>query len=43
MECLADYNPMDALKAREIVEKIIPRLSHVNSSVVLTAIRVIII
>jgi vesicle coat complex subunit len=41
LECLADYVPADVKEAESIVDRVLPRLSHVNPSVVLTSVRVI--
>lgn len=41
LECLSHYQPEDEKKASEIIEKVIPRLQHVNYAVVMGAIKVI--
>jgi len=41
LECLTDYVPVDVKEAESIVDRVLPRLSHVNPSVVLTSVRVI--
>jgi vesicle coat complex subunit len=40
---LADYRPLDSKEAENICERVIPRLQHANGSVVLSAIRVLMI
>ncbi|KAJ3091516.1 AP-2 complex subunit beta [Quaeritorhiza haematococci] len=40
---LANYRPRDAREAGEIVERVIPRLQHANASVVLSAVKVLMI
>lgn len=41
LDAIAAYTPSDSTEADNMVERIIPRLQHVNPSVVLAAIRVI--
>ncbi|KNE72785.1 hypothetical protein AMAG_17113 [Allomyces macrogynus ATCC 38327] len=41
LESLADYAPNDVHEARNVIERVVPRLSHANGSVVLAAIRVL--
>ncbi len=43
LSCLSDYKPSDSREACDIVEKIIPRLQHANPSVVLAAVKVILV
>ncbi|KAJ3125747.1 hypothetical protein HK098_008269 [Nowakowskiella sp. JEL0407] len=43
LEALSNYKPVDRREAAEIVERVIPRLQHVNASVVLAAIRVLVV
>ncbi|KAL7752085.1 beta-adaptin [Sorochytrium milnesiophthora] len=43
LECLADYKPIDPMEAQNILERVLPRLQHANASVVLSAIRVLMI
>jgi len=38
---LAEYRPVDSKEAENICERVVPRLSHANGSVVLSSIRVI--
>ncbi|KAF9392975.1 beta-adaptin [Podila verticillata] len=38
---LAEYKPLDSKEAENICERVVPRLQHANGSVVLSAIRVI--
>ncbi|KAG0055661.1 beta-adaptin [Gryganskiella cystojenkinii] len=38
---LAEYRPVDSKEAESICERVVPRLSHANGSVVLSSIRVI--
>ncbi|KAF9129810.1 beta-adaptin [Mortierella sp. 14UC] len=40
---LAEYKPVDSKEAENVCERVIPRLQHANGSVVLSAIRVIMI
>jgi vesicle coat complex subunit len=40
---LATYRPVDQREAAEITERVMARLQHVNASVVLTAVRVLMI
>jgi vesicle coat complex subunit len=40
---LADYKPLDSKEAENICERVTPRLQHANGSVVLSAIRVILV
>ncbi|ORZ29684.1 AP-2 complex subunit beta-like protein [Catenaria anguillulae PL171] len=41
LESLAEYTPADVQEATNIVERVLPRLSHANGSVVLSAVRVL--
>ena len=41
LEALAGYRPIDGKEAELIAERVMPRLQHVNSSVVLTAVKVL--
>lgn len=41
LEALAGYKPVDGKEAEMIAERVLPRLQHVNSSVVLTAVKVL--
>ena len=41
LEALADYEPKNTREADSIVERVIPRLKHANSAVVLSAIKVL--
>ncbi|KAJ3044231.1 hypothetical protein HDV00_002909 [Rhizophlyctis rosea] len=43
LNSLASYRPNDAREAREIVERVIPRLQHANASVVMNAVKVLMI
>ncbi|KAF9953746.1 beta-adaptin [Mortierella alpina] len=38
---LADYKPLDSKEAENICERVLPRLQHANGSVVLSAVRVL--
>lgn len=38
---LANYRPRDSREVNDIIERVIPRLQHVNASVVLSAVKVI--
>lgn len=38
---LAEYKPLDSKEAENICERVVPRLQHANGSVVLSAVRVI--
>ncbi|KAF9090119.1 beta-adaptin [Mortierella sp. AD031] len=40
---LAEYKPLDSKEAESVCERVIPRLQHANGSVVLSAIRVLMI
>jgi hypothetical protein len=40
---LSKYAPGNANEAQEIVERVVPRLQHANASVVLSAVRVLMI
>ena len=42
LNCLAEYTPNDQ-EAGDIIERILPRLQHANCSVVLSAMRVLMI
>lgn len=41
LECLCHYQPEDEQKAVEVIEKVVPRLQHVNCAVVMGSIKVI--
>ncbi|KAI9221725.1 adaptin N terminal region-domain-containing protein [Blastocladiella britannica] len=43
LESLAEYSPSDQAEATNIVERVVPRLSHANGSVVLAAVRVLLV
>lgn len=43
MECLTSYTPESSEEAQDVCDRITPRLAHANASVVLTAIRVLLI
>ncbi|KAI9090529.1 adaptin N terminal region-domain-containing protein [Phlyctochytrium arcticum] len=43
LNSLANYRPVDAREAADIAERILPRLQHANASVVLSAIRTLMI
>lgn len=40
LDSLADYDTKDPSDAEKIVERVLPRLQHVNSAVVLSAVKV---
>lgn len=40
---LAEYRPLDSKEAESVCERVVPRLQHANGSVVLSAIRVLMI
>ncbi len=40
LDSLASYETADAKEAEKIVERVLPRLQHVNSAVVLSAVKV---
>jgi hypothetical protein len=40
LDCLAGYDTRDPKDAEKIVERVLPRLQHVNSAVVLSAVKV---
>jgi len=42
MDVLANYQPVDNEEAMIIIDKILPRLQHINPSVVLAAIKLIV-
>ncbi|VDD74271.1 unnamed protein product [Mesocestoides corti] len=42
LDAIAEYSPSDEREARGIVERVMPRLQHANSAVVLSAVKVII-
>jgi vesicle coat complex subunit len=39
---LSVYTPADSAEAESIIERILPRLSHINPSVVFAAIKIIV-
>ncbi|NXX86549.1 AP1B1 protein, partial [Urocolius indicus] len=41
LDCLANYMPKDDREAQSICERVTPRLSHANSAVVLSAVKVL--
>uniref|UniRef100_A0A8C5JAA3 Adaptor related protein complex 2 subunit beta 1 n=1 Tax=Junco hyemalis TaxID=40217 RepID=A0A8C5JAA3_JUNHY len=41
LDCLSNYNPKDDREAQSICERVTPRLSHANSAVVLSAVKVL--
>ncbi|XP_057357214.1 AP-2 complex subunit beta-like isoform X1 [Manis pentadactyla] len=41
LDCLSNYNPKDDREAQSICERLTPRLSHGNSVVVLSAVKVL--
>uniref|UniRef100_A0A2I3GWU7 AP complex subunit beta n=1 Tax=Nomascus leucogenys TaxID=61853 RepID=A0A2I3GWU7_NOMLE len=41
LDCLSNYNPKDDRKAQRICEQVTPQLSHANSAVVLSAVKVL--
>ncbi|XP_033618197.1 AP-1 complex subunit beta-1 isoform X3 [Fukomys damarensis] len=41
LDCLANYTPKDDREAQSICERVTPRLSHANSAVVLSAVKVL--
>ena len=41
LDCLATYVPHDTQEAEGIIERVVPRLQHANSAVVMSAIKVI--
>ncbi|XP_057352790.1 AP-2 complex subunit beta-like isoform X3 [Manis pentadactyla] len=41
LDCLSNYNPKDDREAQSICERVAPRLSHANSAVVLSAVKVL--
>ena len=41
LDSLADYTPQDESEAESIIERVVPRLKHANSAVVLSAVKVI--
>jgi vesicle coat complex subunit len=43
LDSLSKYQPGNANEAQEIVERVVPRLQHANASVVLSAVRVLMI
>ncbi|KXS14332.1 Adaptor protein complex beta subunit [Gonapodya prolifera JEL478] len=43
LKSLAEYTPQDSREAESIVEKVLPRFQHANGSVVLAAVRVVMI
>ncbi|KAJ3055615.1 hypothetical protein HK097_009942 [Rhizophlyctis rosea] len=43
LNSLATYRPNDAREAREIVERVMPRLQHANASVVMNAVKVLMV
>jgi AP-1 complex subunit beta-1 len=43
LEALATYTPADTREAEQVTERVLPRLQHINSSVVLTAVKVLVV
>jgi AP-1 complex subunit beta-1 len=43
LTCLASYRPKSAQEADDVVERVIPRLQHANASVVLAAVKLLMI
>ncbi|KAK1892638.1 AP-1 complex subunit beta-1 [Dissostichus eleginoides] len=41
LDCLANYSPRDDRESQSICERVTPRLSHANSAVVLSAVKVL--
>uniref|UniRef100_A0A8C5LTR7 AP complex subunit beta n=1 Tax=Leptobrachium leishanense TaxID=445787 RepID=A0A8C5LTR7_9ANUR len=41
LDCLANYTPKDDREAQSVCERVTPRLSHANSAVVLSAVKVL--
>ncbi|KAJ6655780.1 hypothetical protein lerEdw1_004833 [Lerista edwardsae] len=41
LDCLSNYSPKDDREAQSICERVTPRLSHANSAVVLSAVKVL--
>ncbi|KAL4844679.1 hypothetical protein H8958_017251 [Nasalis larvatus] len=41
LDCLSNYNPKDDREAQNICEQVTPQLSHANSAVVLSAVKVL--
>jgi len=41
LDALATYNPRDSKEAEAICERVVPRLTHANASVVLSSVRVV--
>jgi AP-1 complex subunit beta-1 len=41
LDSLAEYTPQDESEAESIIERVVPRLKHANSAVVLSAVKVI--
>uniref|UniRef100_A0A2I3SKH9 AP complex subunit beta n=1 Tax=Pan troglodytes TaxID=9598 RepID=A0A2I3SKH9_PANTR len=41
LDCLSNYNPKNDRKAQSICERVTPQLSHANSAVVLSAVKVL--
>ncbi len=41
LDSLATYSPIDAREAEGIIDRVVPRLQHANSAVVLSAIKLI--
>lgn len=42
MEYLSNYIPADSKEAELIIERILPRLSHINPAVVFSAVKVVV-
>ena len=40
LDSLSKYTPVDTKEAADIIERVIPRLQHINASVVLEAVKV---
>jgi AP-1 complex subunit beta-1 len=43
LNSLANYQPQNAREAGDIIERVIPRLQHANASVVLSAVKVLVV
>ncbi|KAJ1500936.1 AP-1 complex subunit beta-1, partial [Coelomomyces lativittatus] len=43
LECLSEYIPTEVTETQSIVDRVVPRLAHINTAVVLAAIRVLLV